>query len=114
MAGPADLRSRSAAPAGLARLVRNGTELVVVWSVSDDERKEFRGATCDRHANAEMLALTAAILRRPLAAWVTRNRHGHDLWDHGLEILRGHLPGRRTVFGPDGRIPPGAVCRPVP
>jgi hypothetical protein len=37
-------------------------------------------------------------------------RHGHNLWDHGRDILAGHPPGTRFVFRPDGRVPAGAVC----
>lgn len=105
------LRQRSASVDGLARLVRDGTRLDVIWSISDEERRFFNGATCDRHANAETLARLARLLRRPVSAWVTERRHGHDLWDNGAKILRGYDPGRLVVFGPDGRIPTAAVCR---
>jgi pimeloyl-ACP methyl ester carboxylesterase len=107
----AALRQRSVDPAGLARLVRNGTELTVVWSVSADERRTFNGATCDADASASTLARLAQALGRPVAAAVTTSRHGLDLWTWGPRIIRGkHAVGRKVVFGPDGAIPAGAVC----
>jgi pimeloyl-ACP methyl ester carboxylesterase len=106
----AALRQRSVSADGLARLVRGGTDLTVIWSVSADEQRTFRGATCNRAANAATLAQLAQKLRRPVAAWVTKNRHGHDLWDHGAQIIRGSNPGREVVFPADGRIPMSSVC----
>ena len=38
---------------GLAVAIEKGMRLVVVWSTSAAEEKEFRGATCSRDANAE-------------------------------------------------------------
>lgn len=107
----AALRGRSAAAVGLARLVRSGTELTVVWSVSEDERRRFKGATCGRDANAATLARTARLLQRPLAAWVTRSRHGRDLWRHGASIVRGSKPGRKITFTAGGAIPRGSFCK---
>jgi pimeloyl-ACP methyl ester carboxylesterase len=106
----AALRQRSVSAAGLGRLVRRGTVLTVVWSISSDEKRFFRGATCNRHADAGTLADLAQWLGRPVTAWVTKSRHGHDLWDHGFGIVTGHNPGRRAVFRPDGVIPPASVC----
>lgn len=106
----AELEARSVSVAGLARLVRGGTQLSVIWSVSPDERKEFSGATCDRSADAGRLQQLADLLGHSTSGWVTENRHGHDLWDHGNAIIRGQLPGRRVVFQPRGAIPPAAVC----
>jgi hypothetical protein len=105
-----ELRRRSVPVGGLARLVRQGTRLTVIWSVSEDERREFRGATCSRAASAETLQRLARRLGRPVSAWVTHAGHGHDLWDHGLSLLQGHEPGRRVVFRPGGAIPGWAVC----
>jgi pimeloyl-ACP methyl ester carboxylesterase len=108
----AALRKRSVSVAGLARLVKNGTRLTIVWSVSPDEERFFRGATCARAANAGTLSQLAQLLGRPVEAWVTHNRHGHDLWGHGGRIVSGRSPGRRVVFRPDGAIPPWSVCGP--
>jgi hypothetical protein len=108
--GEAALRSRSAGTAGLARLVRNGTELTVVWSVSEHEAREFAGATCNADANAGPLARLASALGRPVVGWVTTSRHGHDLWDSGRRIVAGNPPGRKVVFAPGKPVPPGAVC----
>jgi hypothetical protein len=105
------LHARTVSIDGLARLVRTGTELTVIWSVSPDEQREFAGATCDQRANAGDLARLALVLGRPVVAWVTHSRHGHDLWDHGREIIAGHPPGTPHVFAPNGRIPSGVVCR---
>jgi hypothetical protein len=105
------LAARSATPQALSRLVRAGTDLTVVWTISDDERRRFNGATCDREANAATLARVARLLRRPVAAWVTRTRHGQNLWRHGARIVGGTKPGRRVVFRP-GVIPAGSYCRP--
>ena len=51
---------------GLAQLVRAGTSLTVIWSISTSERVEFGGATCDRTANAATLAALAPTLDRPV------------------------------------------------
>lgn len=107
---PADLTARSPSPSGLAQLVRGGTKLEVVWSVSAGERREFRGATCDTTANAGQLAALARELRRPVEAWVTQNRHGVTFWRYGASLARGATVGTRIVFRPDGRIPAGATC----
>jgi pimeloyl-ACP methyl ester carboxylesterase len=106
----ASLRARTVSVPGLARLVGNGTRLMVIWSVSVDERVEFGGATCDRTANASVLAELAQTVGRRVPAWVTKSRHGHDLWDSGRAIMAGHPPGREVVFEPDGQIPAGATC----
>jgi len=106
-----ELRGRSARPEALAQLVRQGTKLTVVWSVSEQERRVLNGATCARDANADTLQHLANVLRRPVGAWVTRSRHGHDLWNHGRQIVAGHPPGRRVVFRPGGTIPGWAICR---
>jgi pimeloyl-ACP methyl ester carboxylesterase len=107
----AALQQRSVSVPGLARLARTGTRLTIVWSISDEERRFFDGATCDRTANAETLARLARTLGRPVRAFVTVTRHGHNLWNHGPAIVRGNPPGRSVVFRPDGAIPPGSVCR---
>lgn len=106
----AALRSRSAGVAGLARLVRAGTRLSVIWTVSAQEKRLFAGATCDRSANADTLARLARALGRPIPGWVTRARHGRNLWNQGREIVAGRNPGRKFVFSPTGRIPAGSVC----
>ena len=106
----AALRVRTVSVAGLARLVRQGTVLTVVWSTSPDEQKEFLGATCNVGANAGVLQQLADTLGRPVRGWVTQSRHGHDLWDRGRAIMAGNPPGRAFDFRPGGRIPPLAVC----
>jgi pimeloyl-ACP methyl ester carboxylesterase len=106
----ASLRQRSVLVGGLDRLVRGGTRLTLIWSVSDDERRFFNGATCNRRANADTLARLARTLGRPVLAWVTQSRHGHDLWAYGAQIVDGHNPGQKIVFPPSGRIPAGATC----
>jgi pimeloyl-ACP methyl ester carboxylesterase len=105
-----ELQARSVTVEDLARLVEAGTRLTVVWSVSPDEDKEFNGATCNRHADAGVLLSLADVLKQPVIGWVTRERHGHALRDHGAAILGGHVPGRQVVFRPRGSIPQGAVC----
>jgi hypothetical protein len=106
----ASLRRRSVRVDGLARLVRQGTVLTAVWSVSEEERTFFAGATCDRDANAATLARLARALGRPVPARVTVTRHGHTLWHHGAAIVEGRVPGKLFLFEPDGVVPPGAVC----
>ena len=106
----ASLRRRSATPEQLARLVRAGTKLAVVWTISDDERRRFAGATCGRDASPATLAGLARVLRRPMAGWVTETRHGVNLWRHGVGMVRGVNPGRRFFFRP-GAIPAGSFCR---
>jgi len=107
----AALHQRSVSAHGLARLVRNGTQLTVIWSVSEDERRFFNGATCNRRANAQTLAGLAKAIRRPMSAWVTSSKHGRDLWRYGRGIMNGLNPGRKVVFPIDGSIPESAVCR---
>ena len=107
---PAELTRRSASPEGLARLLRAGTRLTVVWSVSEHERRFFNGATCARDASAQTLADVARLLGRPVPAWVTRTRHGVNLWRTGAAIVRGRVPGQLVTFRPDGRIPAGSTC----
>lgn len=106
----AEMRERSASAEGLARLVRSGTRVEVIWSVSEDERKRYRGATCDRTANAATLSRVAGIVGRPVSAWVTRSRHGTTLWHFGADIIEGRYPGVRVVFRPDGTIPDESIC----
>jgi pimeloyl-ACP methyl ester carboxylesterase len=106
----AALQRRSVTASGLARLLRGGTRLTVIWSVSEQERRLFNGATCDRTANAGILAGLARTLHRPIRAWVTERRHGADLWRYGTSIILGRVPGRRVTFRPDGLIPKAAVC----
>jgi hypothetical protein len=90
--------------------VRIGTAITAVWSVSDEERRFFRGATCGREATAATLAQLADRLGRPVTARITRARHGVTLWRHGAGIVRGRLPGRVVVFRPGRGIPPASVC----
>lgn len=104
------LRRRSVGSDELARLVRRGTRLDVIWTISEHERKLFRGATCDRGASAATLAGLARALGRPVPGWVTRSRHGHNLWEHGDAIVDGRNPGRKIPFPPSGRVPPGSTC----
>ena len=107
---PAALRQRSVRIDGLARLVRGGTQLTVVWSISEHERRFFRGATCNEDASAATLARLARTLGRPVPAWITRSKHGVNLWRRGAAMVRGSNPGRKVSFPPGGAIPPGAVC----
>src|SRR5262245_47156546 len=44
---PAALAGQTVSVPGLAKLVRSGTDLTVIWSVSAGEKREFNGATCD-------------------------------------------------------------------
>ena len=104
------LEERTVSLEGLAALVAGGTRLQVIWSVAPDEAQEFKGATCNLAANAAILQRLADALGKPVPGWVTTNRHGHDLWDHGRRILRGELPGRKVTFRPGGSVPSWAVC----
>ena len=106
----AELRRRSVTAGALARLVRSGTRLSFVWSVSDEERRFFNGATCAPDASAETLVRLAGLLRRPVPVWVTTTRHGVDLWRHGVAIVQERPPGRRLLLLPGKPIPSGAVC----
>jgi pimeloyl-ACP methyl ester carboxylesterase len=106
----AELRRRSVTAGGLARLVRSGTRLSFVWTVSEEERRFFNGATCARNASAETLVQLAGVLRRPVPVWVTTTRHGVNLWRNGVRIVQGKPPGRRFLLRPGGPIPSAAVC----
>jgi hypothetical protein len=107
----AALRTRSVDVHGLATLLRSGTQLTVIWSVTDEENRFFRGATCARDANAETLSRLARAVGVAVPGWVTDGPHGHDLWDNGPQILAGKNPGRKVWFRPDGRIPRDSHCR---
>lgn len=107
---PAALRQRSVRVDGLARLVRSGTQLTVVWSISEQEQRLFAGATCNSDASAATLARLARTLGRPVPAWITRSKHGVNLWRRGAAMVGGSKPGRKVSFTPGGAIPPGAVC----
>lgn len=114
-------RSPSHHLAGLARAIQGGTHLVVVWSTSAAERREFRAATCSRLANAEWLARLATVLHRPLTGYVTQLPHAHALWDRGqgLLALAGVRPttkplhARPVTFIPGAAPPPTSYCQPV-
>lgn len=106
----AALAARGPSIAGLAKLVRGGTQLHVIWSVSPAEAREFRGATCNRGADAGPLAALARQLGRPFTAWVTRNRHGVTFWRYGSLLAQGGTVGTKMVFPPTGTIPPGSTC----
>jgi pimeloyl-ACP methyl ester carboxylesterase len=106
----AALQQRTVSVAGLAQLVRSGTQLTVIWSISADEQKEFAGATCNRTANAGVLEQLASTLGKPVSGWVTQSRHGHDLWDRGRAIIAGKIPGREVAFRPNAPIPADAIC----
>lgn len=107
---PAALRARSVSVQGLARLVRSGTRLDVIWTIAEEERRFFRGVTCDATASAGTLARLATVLGQPVDAWVTRTRHGQNLWRNGPAILAGRNPGMKVVFRPGLPVPAGATC----
>jgi hypothetical protein len=48
-----ELRRRSVSVNGLTQLIRSGTTFVPIWTTSDEERRFFRGATCDATAPAQ-------------------------------------------------------------
>ena len=106
----AALKARSVDLHGLAGLVREGTQLSVIWSISNHEKWAFQGATCARDVDAEPLARLARILNRPIAGWVTQGEHGFDLWNNATAILDGHNPGRKVEFRPNGVVPDGSYC----
>jgi pimeloyl-ACP methyl ester carboxylesterase len=106
----AALRSRSVSATGLAELVRDGTDLTVIWSTAPGEEREFDGATCDRTADANTLQQLADRLDRPVTGWVTQSRHGYDLWDHGRKIMAGKEPGVAVSFNPGSPISAAATC----
>lgn len=88
----AALKSQSVDVRGLADLVRGGTELTVIWTIAPEEEHEFKGATCNRDASAGVMAQLSSAVGRPVAAWVTRTEHGHNLWDSGRLIMTGRPP----------------------
>lgn len=106
----AALKARSVDVQGLAKLVRQGTRLSAIWSISAQENHFFHGATCARDANAETLAKLARILHQSVVGWVTQGEHGFDLWDNAPAIIEGHNPGRMVDFPPSGAIPAGSYC----
>jgi pimeloyl-ACP methyl ester carboxylesterase len=103
---------------GLARAIRGGMKLVVVWSIAPSEKREFVGATCYQAANAQWLSALAGLLGRPVVGYVTRLQHAFALWDHGSGLLAlAHLaspahplPATAVTFTPGGPIPPGSYC----
>ena len=105
-----ELTARSVSASGLARLVRTGTAVTLIWSVSPEERREFNGATCDRRSNAGVLVELATALGRPVTGWASNSPHGHNLWNHGTAIIGGNPPGKRFTFAPGRPIPKGSIC----
>lgn len=105
---------------GLAAAIRQGTHLVVVWSTSPKEQREFNGATCSRLANAEWLSRLAAILHRPVTGYVTQLPHAHALWDRGMGLLQlagmarttRPLTARPVTFNPGNAPPASSYCSP--
>jgi pimeloyl-ACP methyl ester carboxylesterase len=103
---------------GLATAIRAGMRFVDVWSVADEERREFRGATCSLSANAQWLAQLASILGRPMTGYVTRMHHAHALWDRGMGLMqlaagpnRGKpLDARAITFRPGDAAPRDSYC----
>jgi len=103
---------------GLAEAIHHGTHLVVVWSTSAAERREFHGATCSRLANAQWLASLAKILDRPVIGYVTGLPHAHALWDRGQGLLTlagvaattRPLLAKAITFRPGAAPPPGSYC----
>jgi hypothetical protein len=104
------LAAQSVSVPGLAALICGGTDVMVIWSISPDEQREFHGATCGPNANAGVLAQVATAVGRPVVAWVTQSKHGHDLWDSGRKIVAGHPPGRQVTFEPGAGVPPDSIC----
>ena len=91
----AALEERSVHVDGLAALLATGTRLQVIWSIAPDEAREFKGATCNLAANATVLQRLSNALAKPVPGWVTTNRHGHDLWDHGRGSCAASCRARR-------------------
>ena len=107
---------------GLAAAVRAGMRFVDVWSVSDGERREFRGATCSLTANATWLAALASKLGRPVTGYVTQMRHAHALWDRGMGLMQlalgpnggKPLDAKVVTFQPGAAAPAGSYCAGLP
>ena len=115
-------RSPSGHLDGLATAIRAGMRFVDVWSVSDGERREFRGATCSLAANATWLAALASRLGGPVTGYVTEMRHAHALWDRGMGLMQlavgpnGGKPlvAKAVTFRPGAPAPAGSYCPSVP
>jgi len=115
-------RSPSGHLDGLAKAIRAGMRFVDVWSLSDAERSEFRGATCSLQANATWLAGLASKLGRPVTGYVTQLRHAHALWDRGMGLMKlalgpnggKPLEARAVTFAPGAPAPAGSFCASVP
>ena len=113
-----DARSPSHHLDGLAKAIRAGTRFIDVWSISDEERREFRGATCSRLANAEWLSSLADVLGQPVTGYVTHLRHAHALWDRGMGLLQlagltrtaRPLRPQQVSFRPGEKPPVGSFC----
>ena len=112
-------RSPSTNLPGLAQAIRGGMRFVDVWSTSQAEQKEFRGATCSRLANAHWLGQLATLLGQPLTGYVTQMPHAHALWDRGQGLLQlaGVRPAAKPLdahpltFTPGKNEPPvGSYC----
>ena len=107
---------------GLVAAIRAGMRFVDVWSVSDGERREFRGATCSLTANATWLAALASKLGRPVTGYVTQMRHAHALWDRGMGLMQlagspnsgKPLDAKAVTFQPGAPAPAGSYCPSVP
>ena len=118
---PAEYAARSPSHhlSGLAIAIRNGMQLVDVWSTSAAERREFAGATCSRLASAQWLANLATRLGHPVTGYVTQLQHAHALWDRGQGLLAlahirpaaKELHARIATFAPGSPPPAWTYCR---
>jgi pimeloyl-ACP methyl ester carboxylesterase len=103
---------------GFATAIAHGMKLVVVWSLSPEEKREFLGATCSRLANAQWLANLATLMGTPITGYVTEMRHAHALWDRGEGLLQlagirnsgKPLIARPVIFQPDRPPPASSYC----
>jgi pimeloyl-ACP methyl ester carboxylesterase len=108
-------RSPSGHLDGLAAAIRGGMRFVDVWSTSEREENEFRGATCGRLASAQWLARLADVLGRPVTGYVTRMPHAHALWDRGQALLElaGIRPAPKPLAARAISFAPGATALPA-
>jgi pimeloyl-ACP methyl ester carboxylesterase len=105
---------------GIAEAIRQGTRLVVVWSVAPSEQREFNSATCSLTADAEWLSRLATLVGHPVVGYVTRMNHASALRDWGEHILAlagvgasftSPLPAHAFRLAPGQPAPSGSYCR---
>jgi len=104
----AALQARNVDPKGLAQLIRAGTSLTVIWSISTSEQAEFAGATSRPNCERSHSRRTRPYPQPAVHAWITHSKHGHDLWIAAAPSSPDTRPAMKSASRPTATSPAGA------